>query len=278
MGLFSDLWSYCKYHFFEVKVEEDFKIKYRKWAFLRLLRVLVRGRKKSESYLFPYDVVVENKFGKFFVPKNSDMVLSLSTKFEADMLHHFTIKEGGVFFDIGGNAGKYATYIALNFKPKMVYTFEPSPTSSQIIETNIGLNNLTKVRLAKIGLSDKKSELLFANAKSKTGLSHIVLSANEIDADEYYLEKVQVNTLDNFIEEEQINIQEVDFIKIDVEGHELNVLKGAKQTLQHLQKGTRILIECPRQAEEVKPILEFMKGYNFKVVQLNIEYYLFTLL
>jgi|SRR5918992_957277 hypothetical protein len=73
---------------------------------------------------------------------------------------------------------------------------------------------------------------------------------------------VHVNTLDNLLQQNGIN--EVNWIKIDVEGAELEVLKGAHNTLSH-SKDISVLIEIHGISHLYNPIMELLSSYNFKI-------------
>lgn len=276
LNLLKDFLGYFKYHLFEVEVEPQLRFEYKLWIIKRFFRVLFLGRSNSKSYLFPKDVIVSNQFGNFFVPKNSDMILTLSSKSESDLLVFFKVKDNSIFLDIGGNAGKYSAYIAKHFNPKKVYTFEPSPSTFEILQKNVSLNSFSKINIYNVGLSDTEGKIKFANGKLNSGLSHIIVDADESGIQDFDTIEVNIISLNQFILSENINPSEVDLIKIDVEGHEYSVLKGSTELLKALPAGARILIEILPDAVKVAEIIRFIESYNFSVVQLNIEYFLFT--
>lgn len=271
-----DFTSYVQYHFFGVKIVGGGEIRYRIWALIRIFRVLFFGRKESEGYLYPLDVVVENKFGKFFVPANSDMILTLSTKFEADLIDYFKIKPDSIFLDIGANAGKYSFFVCQNSQNPMIYSFEPSPSTFLGLSRNIELNKNSGIKALNIALSDSKGVLQFANSKTKTGLSHVVQENELIDSTFFELTNVKILPLDDFTETGEIDPLKIDLIKIDVEGHEFEVLKGAESTLKKILPKTRILIETARGTDNSSPLIQFMSGLKFSVKKLNDEYFLLT--
>lgn len=149
--------------------------------------------------------------------------------------------EDSSMLDIGANVGIFSLDIYKKHELKH-YLFEPVPNTFQWLLKNAELNNVDQERYLpfNIGMSDKKADLVFYVPASNEAAS---LVANE---DSFYRKKASsdgeytgsieidevlcmVDTVDSFIEEH--NIQNVSFIKIDVEGNELNVLRGAKKTL-----------------------------------------------
>jgi FkbM family methyltransferase len=275
--IFLDLLRYFKYHFFEVELIKGNTWQYKAWAFNRLVQMMIIGREKSQSsHFLPFDAEIKNSFGKFFIPKNSDLVLTVSSKSEAELVKYFKIKEGKSFLDIGANAGKYSIYLGKSVKGSKVYSFEPSPSTFAILKRNIELNQLSQnVHLFNLGLSDKASELRFANNKFSTGLSFIIPeSASQPDPKDYDVTKVKVEALDTIVKNHSILIENIDLIKIDVENHEKSVLIGASETLQKLVPGTRILIEIFPDSKDLEFIMKFFRERSFKSIKINEEYYL----
>ena len=113
-----------------------------------------------------------------------------------------------------------------------VYSFEPSQKTFQTLSQNISSDPACKgrVTLLNIGLSNKAEEVsLFTDAEN-SGLAsvyHRRLDHFNIAMDKK--ETVLLTTLDGFCEKN--NIAKIDFLKMDVEGHELSVLQGAQKML-----------------------------------------------
>ncbi len=150
--------------------------------------------------------------------------------------------ENSSILDIGANAGIFSLDFYQNHKNLTYYLFEPVPYTFKWLLKNAKINQVDKDRYLpfNIGLSNEKGSFDFYVPASNEAAS---LVANEdaffrkkaTEDGEYTgdieIDKVlcKVEKLDEFAEEH--NISDISFIKIDVEGNELNVLKGATSTL-----------------------------------------------
>ncbi|MDF3027780.1 MAG: methyltransferase FkbM family [Fluviicola sp.] len=137
-----------------------------------------------------------------------------------------------IIFDIGANIGQTAFNIYHSQTRKelnpLIYAFEPYPQTFDKFESNINLNNkITGVRAYNLGLGDQKGTLQMAkHSPSNSG-------ATRMTADTQNSVSVSVTSLDEFVSEQKI--PRIDFIKIDVEGYELQVLKGAMQSIRQFR-------------------------------------------
>jgi FkbM family methyltransferase len=133
------------------------------------------------------------------------------------------LQPGDHFLDVGANIGSF-TILAAGATGARTSAVEPIPETFSHLQRNITLNELTdRVRAHRIGLSDKSSTLRFS---SKLDVMNHVLADGE---QEHGLE-VPVMPMDELVGRDVPTL-----IKIDVEGHELAVLRGAAETLRHEQ-------------------------------------------
>lgn len=143
-----------------------------------------------------------------------------------------------IVFDIGANAGT----MSLSFVSRgvrRVYAFEPGPIYERLIK-NIELNELQKIiSPLKIGLSEKKSTLFWAEDKNNPGNAHLISSTDELSYDkittkfeESEFVSSEVTTIDDFVLEN--NLINIDLIKIDVEGMEWKVVCGGRNCILKL--------------------------------------------
>lgn len=139
---------------------------------------------------------------------------------EKEQIRNF-INQGDTVIDVGGNLGFFVLilYELVGAKGKII-SFEPSKRLYKKLIKTTRNNHLQNVSLINFGLGESKGNTsLYYNPK-QTGLSSMVKS----DEDKLLVEEIQITTLDKFSE----NIKErVSFIKIDTEGYEPQVLKGA---------------------------------------------------
>jgi FkbM family methyltransferase len=140
----------------------------------------------------------------------------------------FNNKDRNHALDIGANIGFMTAYFGSKWKK--VTSFEPTPSTFDCLKKNCSRSNIVLKNLA---LSDLEGELLFAVG----GKSEI----NQIISDKKYLKKHWSSIIVPAASLDSLNLQEVDVIKIDVEGHELSVIKGAEKTIK--QSRPLIIIE-----------------------------------
>lgn len=118
---------------------------------------------------------------------------------------------GHVFVDVGANLGAYSVRAAA--WDMKVYSFEPNPENVRGLRRNLELNHLS-VELLECALGSAEGR---ANFSPNGALSRITTSG-EVG--------VPIRTLDSF------ELEQVDLLKVDVEGYELEVFQGARKTLE----------------------------------------------
>jgi FkbM family methyltransferase len=149
-------------------------------------------------------------------------------------LLHDRLSSCRTVFDVGANVGDWAS-LALSVNPQIaLHCFEPSPVtfsrlSLRSFPANVTLNNCG------LGASDSEAELfVFADGSGNNSLYQRHGLAAQGIGSPTNRETVKIERLDAYCAAKAIG--EVDFLKLDVEGHELEVLKGARDML----KGERI--------------------------------------
>jgi FkbM family methyltransferase len=129
---------------------------------------------------------------------------------------------GGTIFDVGANHGLLSFGMAGKHGERIdFHLFEPIPRLLNSIEKTRALYPDMRLHLNHAAVADRDGEVSFAVADEETGRSHI-------DADGQL--KVGCLTLDSYMA--RSGVAEVDLLKLDVEGYELSVLRGAADALQ----------------------------------------------
>jgi FkbM family methyltransferase len=141
------------------------------------------------------------------------------------------LKDGDCIVDIGANIGYTALLFASQAKNCNVIAFEPHPVTFQKAQKNILLNPGLSIQLLNMGLGSKKDKLQLSEVNEANSGMNRILPADS--ASGFRSAIVEIERLDDVLK--QKNISKVDFIKIDVEGYEAQVLAGAKDTLASSQ-------------------------------------------
>jgi FkbM family methyltransferase len=209
---------------------------------------------------------------KFKVPKydyefycriNKDD-FKIMTIHEDDIIKRFTPKKGDIVIDIGAHIGLYTIIsskrVGANGK---VVAIEADPSNFEILKSNIKLNQLTNVTPLNYAVYSKETKVKLYLPSGESGFTkYNTIMPNWINTQEKFVE-VNANTLDYLLQLNEIRQEEVNWIKIDVEGAEFEVLKGATNVLSK-SKDIALLIEV-HGLDNHRPILEFVSSYNFKI-------------
>lgn len=142
--------------------------------------------------------------------------------------------QGRIVYDVGGYEGIYTLFFAKAVGlAGRVFTFEPNPANCRKIRENIRLNRLTNVQLIPLGLGSGKgqSKLVFCPNEPARGTINADYQQSLQQKGGTTCIEIELDSLDNQLAANP-QLPPPDFIKVDVEAAELEVLAGMSQTLQ----------------------------------------------
>jgi FkbM family methyltransferase len=167
---------------------------------------------------------------------------STLSQFQAGTLEPFEIelftrelKPGMVVLDVGANIGCYALLAARRVGPSgRVYAFEPDPRTRPSLEYNVHANGLTNVAIVPKAASDAagRRTLYLSQSAAHSGLAHSM--------DERSI--VGTRTVETVRIDDVVGGQQVDVVKMDIEGNEPAALRGMQETLAR-SPAVRIFLE-----------------------------------
>jgi FkbM family methyltransferase len=157
--------------------------------------------------------------------------------------------------DIGAHSGTYS--ISLAEHCKHIYAFEPQKMTYYSLCGSVALSNITNVTCINYGLgSQEQIGVKTLNIISNDG------GGSSLHNNNYNIlktEEIEIKTLDSF------NIDNIGFIKIDVEDNELQVLEFAQNTLKK-SNYPKILFEMNNYNAN---LINFLKGLNYNIININ---------
>ena len=176
-------------------------------------------------------------------------------------------KSGDTFIDVGGNKGDFALLAAkITGDSGKVFCIEPEPTNCGWICKSIQLNKYQNVELCSIALSNDDSEaLLYLGTKSGF---HTLLSGQP-ERNQGCV-KVTTRTLDSLLKDRKIS--SVQMIKIDVEGAELQVLRGSVETIKNNPDIVLLLDIHPFLGVNPAEVFDFLRSLGLTVCQMRPPY------
>src|ERR1043166_497925 len=141
-----------------------------------------------------------------------------------------------IIFDVGANIGDYSLTLKRFVPAAMIYAFEPAKSVFQQLTATIAAAQAEdQIKPCNFGFSDSERTVEFFSYTVEGNEASVLSSIDQrlptqaLDVQTQGSEKVEVRTIDRFCEAE--GIARIDFLKIDVEGHELPVLHGAERML-----------------------------------------------
>lgn len=182
---------------------------------------------------------------------------------EEEIIEMFSPGEGDVVVDIGAHIGRYTINSSKRVGSRgKVIALEAAPDNSEILNRNIKLNGLTNVLTLNRAAYSKKARLKLYEPSTTDSIYNTIMPVRG-GVDSAYVE-VDADTLDSILH--AYGIEKVDWIKIDVEGAEFEVLKGAVHTLS-TNGNTRLLIEVHDIADDnhYNNIVKFLDSHGYKI-------------
>ena len=170
------------------------------------------------------------------------------------------LRPGMVVFDIGAHHGLYSVLAAKCVGAKgRVRSFEPSPRERKYLKQNLGINHCHNVTVESLALGSTSGQTeLFLIEGDKDGCNSLRPPSVDVSSQKV---PVEMQSLDEYLQKQKI--EKVDFIKLDVEGGELDVLRGATRLLQSTER--------PIILAEVEDIRTAPWGYRAEAIIRHLE-------
>ena len=199
----------------------------------RFIEKTIQLRSSLTDYLPPNRIFVFRKYLNdisinidTLYPIEREMLTGQYERQSIEIFNRF-VNRGDVCFDVGANVGPLSFALAKRVAPNgLVYACEPGPSLYRRLVDNINLNPTYKriILPFAVGFSDKKEIRLWNEDKKNRG------NAGFLFQQPNQQESIKLTTLDNFAI--GLTLQSLNFIKIDVEGMEYEVIKGALDTIK----------------------------------------------
>jgi FkbM family methyltransferase len=213
-----------------------------------------------------WDFVARNSYGLFFCRNRTLDFIAVKDSYEQELSRYFDSVRSGVFIDIGSHIGRYTVKVARQLGDDgKVVSVEPEAGNFHSLLRNISINGLHNVVPLNVACwsANSKKRLYLADDRADT-LAHSLLVTGKRFA------VVRARRLDDILQE--LKIKSVDFIKIDAEGAESEILVGAERVLEE-NKNLQILFEAHHEAD-LNKVANVLKRFNYEIQKVSNIYFL----
>jgi FkbM family methyltransferase len=172
------------------------------------------------------------------------------------------VRHDSVVADVGANQGLYSLWLARVATSGHIYAFEPDPQLFRCLENNIRNNQLTNISAIRAAASDRSGRLALTANKLNRGDNRVTRNPDSGFAE------VKAITLD-----ETLSHSRVDLLKIDVQGFEIEVLQGARETIGNNRDLTILFEFWPyglrKTGHRPTELLDLLKETGFQIAALG---------
>lgn len=184
------------------------------------------------------------------------------------------LTKNSVFMDVGANVGAYLYTLENHLKPENIYAFEPNPQLFNRLK-----RLFPKVNLFSVALSDVSTVAEFKipviNGEKVHTRGTLQTSIKEKNEEKTILQKVEVKPLDELVfdktQTDKLNLKNLDCIKIDVEGNEMQTLRGARKTIEKYKPILMVEMEQRHHQENIWTLISEIADWGYSVNYLDRE-------
>jgi len=170
-------------------------------------------------------VIVENSSVTLSTTTYSEFERFYELKGEREILSDIISEtsDGDIFYDVGANVGLYSCLVGSAVSNHQIYSFEPHPVNAEALESNLKLNNINGT-VFQLAISNEEGTFELSSEGTEAGLGEHSLDTSSSES----TVSVSVRRLDKLRKEYNMPVPTI--VKIDVEGAELDVIRGAADT------------------------------------------------
>ena len=213
----------------------------------------------AQNFYFISPTIYKSRLYKKLIQLTKDNVFERNVEPELLWLKDI-LPQKAVFLDVGAGIGNYVYYLDYILFPENIFAFEPNKKLYKKLK-----KLFPKINFEPLALSDKTetSTLSFPIIDTEELFEKATLKeiSPENEYTKIYSQKTQSMRLDDWIKSKEIS--RLDFIKIDIIGQELNLLNGAKETINHYKPTLMIKIEQEFHQENIWEVISKIKNLGY---------------
>jgi FkbM family methyltransferase len=216
---------------------------------------------------------------QFLVFKGQDLISNhLKQELYENDIHQLALKlligkSDGLVLDIGANLGTFCVPLARKIPQLKFHAFEPQRIVSYQLCANVVINSLENVYVYELALSNENAsiDLAMPDYAKETNIGAFSID-KEVRENEYECKTVNTTDRIDVAPLDFLTLDNIKLIKIDVEGHELEVLKGGIETIK-ASNYPPIIFEAwtwkPWFEPKRKALFEYLEGHGYEIQQLG---------
>lgn len=227
--------------------------------FISKIRV---GRKSDSSFLITIKTSHEYNRAVTFYDKEPEMLEWLNS------LPTYGLDKF-VFWDIGANIGIYSLYTAMRYPDSKIYCFEPEANNFCSLCNNIYINKLSNVYPYQVGMSDKSAftDLNISVMAAGAGAASVGSAYKFVSSAPLFRQGIYSTSLNDLYVNKLLPTP--NFIKIDVDGHERQILNASDKFLKS-NDVLAIMIEMEYTSQEdLKSVIDYFETFDFELAKVS---------
>lgn len=174
------------------------------------------------------------------------------------------LEKNSVFIDMGANVGAYLYTLENHLKPENIYAFEPNPQLFKRLKRLFPEFNLLSFALSDVStIAEFKIPVI--NGEKVHTRGTLQTSIKEKNEEKTILQKVEVKPLDDL----NLNLKNLSFIKIDVEGNEMQTLRGARKTIEEYRPILMVEMEQRHHQENLWTLISEIIDWGYSANYLD---------